>query len=340
MKRKYWAVRGMAFFMTGILLTSGCGMPKTLESVLKNKVKDAIVNLVPDQDGYQAASGNAEDAKDPDDEVVSSGDDVTSGADASPDDADSQGENKSKKKNNYNKDLIKVGRQDGISLTLGCDYYEIEDYSEMFRVCQDAEGKSELICSVDWDEDKKVLTINPPSCGVGIVNNYNSDTRGLSGSYLSESNEGAWGNFQQYYLFVGVDLETGEKLAAPEMTVVHMVPEISKTPNLLFNPTENGKARFTWEPVEGATEYLFVKILYYFDSDSLNGYHDATICGRTSDCEWTCAVTPHPFKPGSKWEEMYLGGALYMNDLFCDYYQSEDDKLSENYQEIETEDIS
>ena len=77
-------------------------------------------------------------------------------------------------------------------------------------------------------------------------------------SYLFDRGEGMdWGNRGTLYMVQMVDLETGEPLEKPVVTVMTVKGELD-APDVTFDQTDDGVARFQWEPVEGAEQYRCV----------------------------------------------------------------------------------
>ncbi|MGX8850534.1 transglutaminase domain-containing protein [Amedibacillus sp. YH-ame10] len=69
-----------------------------------------------------------------------------------------------------------------------------------------------------------------------------------------------WGNAQQYYIVQKYNLQTGEKLEKPEVTLFTIGTEIKDTPQVSFYVNENGVGGLKWNKIKGATEYAIVQV--------------------------------------------------------------------------------
>ena len=166
-------------------------------------------------------------------------------------------------KTEYDGNVIKVKRDENIQIELGYNPWDAEmelSPSECFVVYQDAELKCPVdIFTYDYDADTSMLTVGPPYYGVGEMDSSEIELSHLSGNYLMEDETEGWGTLGQYYLAAYVDAATGEKLESPLVTVIKVDAELA-TPQMTFDPTDDGYARFTWKEVPGAEGYLLFKI--------------------------------------------------------------------------------
>ena len=163
----------------------------------------------------------------------------------------------------YDGNVIKVKRDESIQLTLGYnpwgDDAELSP-SESFVIYQDADLKFPVEAgSYEYDAETGILTIEPPFYGIGEMDSDEIDLSHLSGNYLCDEGGCGWGTLAQYYLVTKVDTETGEELSKPLITVVKVKSELS-APQMTFEPTDDGYARFTWKEVPGAEGYLLFTI--------------------------------------------------------------------------------
>ncbi len=226
---------------------------------------------------------------------------------------------------NYSGNIIEVKRDESIQIKLGFNPWDSEtSIQEDIVVYQDAEMTQPLdLFGYDYDAETGMLTIAPPTFGVAeMTDSDNVNISDLSGDYIYDSEnteEGGWGNLSQYYMVTKVDLETGKPLAKPEITVIKVKAEISQAPQMKFTQTENGEARFYWQPVEGATEYLVFCINDFGEDMGLDSY--AQVVARTTGTEWVCENYMFDTVAGVT-EEGEVAGV--MNQMFEHYYQDED----------------
>lgn len=216
----------------------------------------------------------------------------------------------------YSGDVIEIRRDESATLTLGFNLWEKDlDIDECFAIYQDAELKYPVEAGdYDFDEDTGILTIEPPYYGIAEMYSSEIDLSYLGGNYMNEDEGNGWGNLAQYYLKTTVDLETGEPLANPAITVIRVKAEISTAPQLVFDQTEDGYARFSWQAVPGATGYL----LFMINKDEENGFWEyVNVFADVAGAEWVSSVEDH--------ESEYTEGLiLSLNSRFVQFYLSDD----------------
>lgn len=237
----------------------------------------------------------------------------------------------------YSGNVIEVERDEPIELQLGFNPWDLEDSLKgSIKIYQDAEMTQPIdLFGDDYDAETGTLKIYPPTFGIGEMFK-DDDVDDLSGSYIYDPDEeyeldlddpnydvhhgNGWGTLPQYYMVTTVDLETGEKLEKPEITVIKIKSEISKAPQMKFTQTEKGEAKFYWQPVEGATEYLVFKIYNWGGESGLHEY--VYVVGRTTDCEWICESTISEVT-----QEFGMEGEVggLMNETFSEVYEQEVD---------------
>ena len=100
---------------------------------------------------------------------------------------------------------------------------------------------------VDYDYDSNTLLVKPSNLfsAVNIVTDYDA--------------WGTWGNAPKYWLVQYEDIETGETLAKPRVTMFTVKKAVG-TPTIKFELTEGGYAQLSWKPVEGAVKYEIYQI--------------------------------------------------------------------------------
>lgn len=69
-----------------------------------------------------------------------------------------------------------------------------------------------------------------------------------------------WGNLPQYYMVQYVDLETGEKLEKPIVTVFTVDSEVKNAPRVTLGINEEGFPVFRWKKVPGAERYYVMSM--------------------------------------------------------------------------------
>ncbi len=162
---------------------------------------------------------------------------------------------------NYSGETVHVKRDESIQMELGYNANNSDmSIFDSFVVYQDADLTYPVdIFDIEFDAESGILTIAPPYYGIGEMSSSEIELGHLSGNYLNDHEGNAWGTLSQYYLATYVDVATGEALEVPSVTVIKVDAELS-APQMNFEPTEDGYARFTWKEVEGADGYLLFKI--------------------------------------------------------------------------------
>lgn len=228
----------------------------------------------------------------------------------------------------YNDSALRIERQEDISLNLKFDPYADDskvETPEKDIVCiySDANLTQPLLTDITFDADKASLTISPPS-----TTPLSIYTTGLEDATLAELPSGDttlfdyehdWGNIGKYYMAQYVDLETGQKLKKPLVTVINVTGELH-TPKLNFSETEAGTATFNWESVPNAEKYFVVQIKASEEAGFANA--SCQVIGETTDTTWQAPC------------ETFLGEVSFTNDAFRIYNISEDDWLNDSTSEI------
>lgn len=216
-------------------------------------------------------------------------------------------------KQEYDGNVIKIDRNESIQIEIGYNPWDCEDnVEENFVIYQDAQLQCPVDVGIfDYNADNGILTIEPPFYGVAEMNESDDvDLSHLSGNYLYGDDENGWGTLSQYYMATYVDVETGERLEKPIVTVIKVNAEIPQTPQLVFDQTEDGYARFSWQEIPGAEGYL----LFIINKDE-NGFWDYTkVFADVQGTEWT----------SEEEDNEYRGMVLSLNERFVQYYTSDD----------------
>lgn len=204
---------------------------------------------------------------------------------------------KYEEKYEYTEPLRGIARDEWLDLQMGFDIRngEFTEYTMIADVFQDAELTQRLGARFEWDEETQVLSITPPRgtvAGIGS-SNLDADEPGYSPTRYSLFDKGEmcdWGNLPQYYLVQYVDLETGEALEKPKVTVFTIEHEVVSAPKVSMSINEEGKPVFRWQKVKGAVKY-YVMSLVYSQENGFTG--NGLVYGNTEETEWIPeSVTP------------------------------------------------
>lgn len=309
MKYRNLLKRGIVIILAASMLLTGCGggtageESAAVEETEENEKEEASdikaaegeetteekESKVADSDGESAAAGNSE--------LADALRKKYAGAEA--------GE--------FDGNVIKVDRGDSIKLEIGFNPWDgDESIYESIVFYQDAELKYPVeVGMYDYNMDDGILTIEPPYYGINEMYSTEIDLSHLSGNYLNENEDPAWGTLSQYYMASYVDLQTGEALQTPNITVVKINHEITTAPQLTFSQTDDGYAKFTWKEVPGAEGYL----LFMINKDETGFWEYNDVFADVKGTEWTSDVEDHEFEES----------ILTLNERFVQYYTSADD---------------
>lgn len=212
----------------------------------------------------------------------------------------------------YDGNVIKVNRDEALQIEIGYNpWLSDRDLTESFVLYQDAELKYPVEAgSYKYDEETGILTIEPPFYGIAEMDSNEIDLSHLKGNYLTEYEENGWGTISQYYLAANVDVKTGEPVSKPVITVIKVNAELASAPSLVFDQTEDGYARFSWQKVQGAEGYL----LFVINKDKAGFWDTAQVFADVKGTQWVSSEEDH------EWE----GEILSLNHRFSQYYTSDD----------------
>lgn len=215
----------------------------------------------------------------------------------------------------YAEPMTGIPRDQTFSFTIGFDPEEkgMTSFSEIVEICEESDLTHPVPFMAAWDEGSTdTFTIRPPRYGGLTISSL--EMEGAPGYeegkyHLFDQGEGMdWGNRGTLYMVQKVDLETGEPLEKPVVTVLTVQGELD-TPSVSFSTTEDGRARFSWEPVEGAEQYYLLELNRSEDSS----FRESVVIGSTDGTEWTA--------PSSE-----TGGDVFgANSRFRTFLISEDD---------------
>lgn len=212
----------------------------------------------------------------------------------------------------YDGNVIEIGRDEMLQIEIGYNpWLSEQEIAESFIIYQDAELKYPVeVGSYEYDENQGKLIIEPPFYGVAEMDSSEIDMSHLQGNYLTEYEEGGWGTISQYYLATYVDTKTGDPISTPRITVIKINAEISQAPTLVFDQTEDGYARFSWQEVKGAEGYL----LFVINKDDEGLWDTTNVFADVKGTEWVSS--------GEDFESE--GEILLLNSRFTQYYTSDD----------------
>lgn len=186
------------------------------------------------------------------------------------------------------------GRSEGIVLDAAMDFkaLELEYFDDVVELYQDADLQHKIYCKYDWDEEKKTLTLIPPTYPLLNVSTVFASAELLrevehSDYYLFDKGENQdWGNLGTMYLVKWKDLQTGNQLETPEITEIAVKGELDTPKNFRFEVSEYGNGTLSWEPVEGARKYLIVQAVHMLDEELSGLYESCDIIAETTETTW------------------------------------------------------
>ena len=294
MKLKKLFRQGIAVVLTASMLLAGCASGNNGETNADDNSQSESESKAEDKGKSEEQSSDASKSTD-DDTFVEELKKKYAGAGA--------GE--------YDGNVIKVKRDESIQIELGYNpWVSDQKIYESFEIYQDVEMKFPVEAgNYEYDADSGMLTITPPFYGVGEIDSNEVDLSHLSGNYLADQDDYGWGILSQYYLVSNVDAKTGKPLSKPVITVIRVESEIPQAPQLVFDQTEEGFARFSWKEVPGAEGYLLFMIRK--DEEGFWGY--TNVFADVKGTEWTS-------REDCSWEDEILS----LNYRFRQYYTSED----------------
>lgn len=212
----------------------------------------------------------------------------------------------------YDGNVIKVNRDESLQIEIGFNpWLTDQELADSFVLYQDADLKYPVEAgSYEYDEEAGMLIIEPPFYGIAEMDSDEIDLSHLNGNYITEYEEGGWGTISQYYLAVNVDIQTGEPISTPVITVIKINSEITQAPSLVFDQTDDGYARFSWQEVKGAEGYL----LFMINKDEKGLWDTTKVFADVKGTQWVSNAEDFESE----------GEVLLLNDRFTQYYTSDD----------------
>ncbi len=213
---------------------------------------------------------------------------------------------------------------------------EIESYFDIVGIYTDPELTNVVSAEYTWaDDQRRAYIISPGDYTAFDI--YDSDVEeGMLGytpgsGYLYNDAENDWGNIGTLYMAQWRDLDTGEVLDKPIVTVINIESEL-EAPIVHITSTDEGIARLEWDAIDGAQEYWVIE----YDTDE-NGKVDdgAILLGRTADTYWEAGevesgeIMNQDFNVCLISEEDWLSEAIY--ESYKDKYNPADGPVLSTY---------
>lgn len=216
---------------------------------------------------------------------------------------------------------ITVAKNESIVKKIGFDIQKTQWKNDLkytknpiCKLYEDSDLQYELDMDIRYDEKNNDIVIEPSGQDMRLFlcdSVKDADSR----------DDGEWGNLGKYYLVQYVDLNTGETLQKPVITIINVTGEIEEAPQIEFFIDKRGLGGFQWEPVKGAEKYLVFSVeKETSDNGEGRGYLACSEVAITKNTSWT---TDDIFKHKS-----WLTGredVISLNTEFTTFAQSEDD---------------
>lgn len=182
----------------------------------------------------------------------------------------------------YNKKQSDVKRDKGFAFEVSKEAKEkfstfTDNWNDIIQVYRDSNLKQSVAYKANNDESG--VTISPYRNAAFAL-----PDKDLGGTLFDQGEWNDWGNAQQYYMEVLYDLQTGEKLEKPELTIFTVDTEIDETPQVSFYVSEDGIGGLKWDKVKGAKEYAILEIKENKDGNSSG--RSVEIITTTKDTKW------------------------------------------------------
>lgn len=229
--------------------------------------------------------------------------------------------NTSDTKYEYASSNLTIHRNEVLHFPIHFNPYE-KDFSlsnDVIRFYMDADLTHSIHPYIHWEETTMQLTITPPE-----NNKLEISTNLLKKEFLDYYpnmnsilfyQEIDWGNLGKFYMVQYIDLETGQKLDKPLMTVLTIQGELD-TPKINFFDTKDGMASFTWKPISNAEKYLIIETNSNHETGSFGPCY---VIGETAKTKWVSSDI-----------DCFAGETKFTNTNFRIYKISEDDWLDTN----------
>lgn len=167
-----------------------------------------------------------------------------------------------------------------------------------FSIYTDKQLNNEL--DFEYDNEDGTILVAPISTP---TLNISSDAEEV---IVNKANE--WGIFDHYFLVQHVDLDTGDNLEKPIVTVFTVQQDLA-TPEVKMSFTKDGIMNLSWDEVSGAKEYALIKVDFLGDETS------AQVIAFQKETTWSS-------------KDANFDTELVEEELLRSYYLSEDEQLS------------
>lgn len=193
----------------------------------------------------------------------------------------------------YGDPIENVGRDEAITFRLGYDVadLQLDRWDQVFALYQDPDLTEKISAKYSFDKETGTFTMQPSETfTLYRINTLGLDTETVdkyphTANTLFDKGAGKnWGNLGTAYLASYYDKETGQLLDKPEVSIVTFESEIEEAPHLTYSITDDGRPQFTWNEVEGATEYMVCKIWKTKGQEYANSL---TVMEIVTDTTWT-----------------------------------------------------
>lgn len=131
---------------------------------------------------------------------------------------------------------------------VGTRYAEEDTMYDDIKVYIDSNFVHPITSEMEYDEEKRTLTISPAEGDPALELKSYEDTE------AAEESGKNWGNAPKYWIVQYNDFATGEALSKPVVTLFTVKAELD-APTVVFGLDEKGYAKLSWDAVPGAAGY-------------------------------------------------------------------------------------
>ncbi|MGC6768528.1 transglutaminase domain-containing protein [Enterococcus sp. LJL51] len=186
----------------------------------------------------------------------------------------------------YAEENLMIERDESITVELAFDVEKLgyKNATEIVEIYQNTDLTQKVLTQYEISEKLDEIVLNPPQSAVGALSAYSTEINNRSYGYKKDDawlfkKEKDWGNLQNLYKVVYVDLETGEKLKKPEVTVISIIHELDQKIQLKMKLNEQGVPEYSWNKVPGAEYYHLLQM----DYSKERGYSSAFVVGTSEE---------------------------------------------------------
>lgn len=233
----------------------------------------------------------------------------------------------------YGEPVNGISRDEMITINIGFDPLQkgMEIFSDIVALYQDADLTQKVLNVYEWNGETGEIQLKPPKNHLLNISRegLSKDEMGMEGrgsSLFEKDASQDWGNLGKMYMVRYVDLETGDLLEKPLISVVTVTGEL-ETPEVKFVQTADGMAGFTWKSVKGAAKYFITEVTYSME-DGFSG--NATVIGETDTTYW---------EPEAKGGDMIFNTRFRTFDVSEDDWQNPEESVQQYYREHYGEEV-